>query len=292
MKTLHRTFCLKTVCSHGLNNEQWCCNTQPSVQCLRSTCSPPDLLCMLCMLVPPQGAGLMAIMLWHDWYVTHSRHLTMCDRACCAVCIPGYGSPDPGNTTCQPCPVNTYNPADLAAGQLCTSCPTGTVSAPGAAFATQCHQELFKPHKDYMPTSAASKWEPLVLDPANGITCQSHSNACRNSSSCIQLRIADGGSSCDVLKADPTGTTTVSFKVSDGMDYVRYPISSGVIVGSVFSQQTAATLSSCEAVCTPNGDCEGVLFNTASCSLIRSEMDPDFQSFLHVWPYNLGSAQP
>jgi len=29
------------------------------------------LLCMLCMLIPPKGAGPITIMLWHNWYATN-----------------------------------------------------------------------------------------------------------------------------------------------------------------------------------------------------------------------------
>jgi len=36
------------------------------------------MLVLLCMLIPPKGAGPMAIMLWHNGYVTNCRVSPSC----------------------------------------------------------------------------------------------------------------------------------------------------------------------------------------------------------------------
>ena len=42
------------------------------------------------------------------------------------------------------------------------------------------------------------------------------------------------------------------------------------------------TLAECESACTPNGDCEGVMFDGTTCTQITSELDPDYTGFVHV----------
>eukprot|EP00775_Hariotina_reticulata_P003324 gene3324-3601_t len=193
----------------------------------------------------------------------------------CAVCSAGYGSLNPGDSTCVRCPINTFSSGGLAVGEVCVPCASGTVSSKEATESSQCYAELVNPTRDYFTLNDTSKF---VQQPAQ-TDCQV---ACTGNANCIQVIIATDGSSCSIQSEDASGTATLAFKVNGGVDYVQYKVDSGLLVGSVLSTPAAADLAACEDACTPLGDCEGVLFDGSSCSLITSEMDPDYTGLVHV----------
>jgi hypothetical protein len=94
--------------------------------------------------------------------------------------------------------------------------------------------------------------------------------------------IATDGSSCSIHSEDGSGTSTLAFKVEGGVDYVEYKVDSDLGVGMVIGTPAAADLAACEAACTPKGNCEGVVYDGSACSLITSQLDPDYTGFAHV----------
>jgi len=91
--------------------------------------------------------------------------------------------------------------------------------------------------------------------------------------------IATEGSSCSIHSEDATGAARLAFKVNGGVDYVEYKVDSGLLVGRVIGSPAAADLAACEDACTPKGNCEGVLYDNSTCSLITSDLDPDYTGF-------------
>eukprot|EP00775_Hariotina_reticulata_P003830 gene3830-4087_t len=193
----------------------------------------------------------------------------------CAVCSAGYGSPTQGGTSCQRCPVNTFSSGGLALGQMCVTCASGTVSSKGATDSSQCLVELVDPTHDYFILSDPAKF---VQQPAQ-TDCQA---ACKGDAACIQVIIATDGSSCSIHSEDASGTSTLAFKVNGGVDYVEYKVDAGLGVGRVVSTPAAADLAACEDACTPKGNCEAVVYDGSTCSLITSQLDPDNTGFFHV----------
>eukprot|EP00775_Hariotina_reticulata_P006225 gene6225-6462_t len=193
----------------------------------------------------------------------------------CAVCSAGYGSLTQGATSCQPCPVNTFSSGGLAVGQTCVSCASGTVSSKGATDSSQCLVELVDPIRDYFTLSDPTKF----VQQAAQTDCQA---VCKGDATCVQLIIATDGSSCSIHRADASGTSILAFKVNGGVDYVEYTVDAGLGVGRVISTPAAADLAACEDACTPKGNCEGVVYDGSACSLITSELDPDYTGLVHV----------
>jgi len=182
------------------------------------------------------------------------------------VCLPGYGGSSAGSTTCGVCAAGTFSAGGGPAGQTCTGCAAGTTSAPGATSADECHPELEAPNSDYFMLSSSDKWTNLTLNATAGVTCMSLMEACRNSSTCIQMRVANDYTSCQMYSSDPSGSTTFSYKVGLGMDYVRYKIT-GADLANVIATPAASTLAGCEFACSASQNCEGVMFTASSQQL-------------------------
>jgi len=190
-----------------------------------------------------------------------------------AVCAAGYGSLS-GATTCTLCPINTFSSGGLAKGEACIDCATGSTSAPGATENTQCYVELADPTRDYFTLSDDSKY----VAAGSGAACQA---ACIGDDTCVALKISTDGASCFKLSEDAAGTATVSFKVNSGVAFVRYKLPAGLKVGKEIGTDAATTVAGCEAACKSISDCEGIVLD-GTCSLISSELDPDFTGFYHV----------
>jgi len=50
--------------------------------------------------------------------------------------------------------------------------------------------------------SSNDKWTNLTLNATAGVTCMSHMEACRNSSTCIQMRVSSDYTSCQMYSSD------------------------------------------------------------------------------------------
>jgi len=158
---------------------------------------------------------------------------------------------------------------------------------PAQTNATQSWRHLTA---DYFTLSSSDKWTNLTLNATAGVTCLSLMEACRNSSTCIQMRVANDYTSCQMYSSNPSGSTTFSYKVGQGMDYVRYKIT-GADLANVIATPAASTLTACEFACSASQNCEGVMFtaSTSSCRMVASELDGEYMGVVHVWPYNLVS---
>eukprot|EP00775_Hariotina_reticulata_P004056 gene4056-4303_t len=138
----------------------------------------------------------------------------------CNVCDAGYGSATPGGSTCELCPVNTFSTGGLAVGESCTPCAAGTVASRGSIDVSQCYAEFDDIARDYFPLTDAAQF---AAQPG-GTDCQA---ICRGNTSCVQIRLTAAGD-CAVQLEDPAGTATLSFKIRNGVDYVRYSIPAGL----------------------------------------------------------------
>jgi len=54
----------------------------------------------------------------------------------------------------------------------------------------------------------------------------------------------------------------------------------------------ASTVSGCEAACKSVSDCGGIVLDAGTCSLISSELDPDFTGLYHACGAKLASGTP
>jgi len=189
------------------------------------------------------------------------------------------------------CAAGTFSAGGGAAGTACTACATGTTSVPGATSAEVCHPEPGRRSEgDYFILSSDDKWTNLPVNATAGVTCMSHLEACRNSSTCIQMRVSNDYTACQMYNSNPSGSTTFSYKVSQGMDYVRYKITSPDLA-NVIETPAVTTLPACEFACSASNNCEGIMFTASSrsCRLVSSSLDGEYMGFVHVWPYTLVS---
>jgi hypothetical protein len=192
------------------------------------------------------------------------------------VCAPGYGSATAGGTTCDLCSYNTFSSGGLAVGEVCIDCASGAVSGRGATENTQCYAALADPTNDVFVLSDDSKYVAAGVAPGCEATCAADDT-------CILLKIDAADNSCFMFSEDAAGTATVSFKVNSGVDFVRYKIPTGLMVGNPdIGTDAATTLAGCEAACKTLPNCEGIVMDGTVCKLMASELVAGVTGFYHV----------
>jgi hypothetical protein len=261
-----------TACDAGYTTQEQ--EAESADECA-GECLAGGLVGLLCCIACVAGPMLLPSIL-PDWAVPD------CAAAACpvllasAVCAAGYGAATAGALTCSRCPVNTFSSGGLAVGMECTACASGTVSSKEATESSQCYPAFADPTRDYFTSSDAGAWT-AVANAASQDDCEAACGA-----TCLQIRISTDPANfaCETM-AQASGKD-VSFKVRGGVDYARYTIGAATGLGKVVGTASAASLAECESACTPNGDCEGVMFDGTTCTQITSELDPDYTGFVHV----------